>query len=169
MEKVVVSGSRDRGISVWSIEQVDIIIIYHHLCTKIITSIFVIAIISSQVVAGGEANSKPCSRNPDMHKGWVRLKSYGWLWWSFLLRCGVFAVKAKLLYQVCLELGFSSKNFFLVEVVSQSMCYRLMGQHRQVLAGYSNWAEGVSESPKSQGVEDLWRKLSLGISIRVVE
>ena len=74
MEKVVVSGSRDRGISVWSIEQVDIIIIYHHLCTKIITSIFVIAIISSQVVAGGEANSKPCSRNPDMHKGWVRTK-----------------------------------------------------------------------------------------------
>ena len=77
MEKVVVSGSRDRGISVWSIEQVDIIIIYHHLCTKTTTSIFVIAIISSQVVAGGEANSKPCSRNPDMHKGWVRLKSYG--------------------------------------------------------------------------------------------
>ena len=38
MEKVVVSGSRDRGISVWSIEQVDIIIIYHHLCTKIMPS-----------------------------------------------------------------------------------------------------------------------------------
>jgi len=47
MEKVVVSGSRDRGISVWSIDQ---------------------------VLAGGEENSKPCLRNPDMHKGWV---------WSF--------------------------------------------------------------------------------------
>ena len=81
MEKVVVSGSRDRGISVWSIDQVIIVIKIGIFFVMIIIAIdqviiVIIAIIilnmfCDQVLTGGEENSKPCSRNPDMHKGWV--------------------------------------------------------------------------------------------------
>ena len=82
MEKVVVSGSRDRGISVWAIDQVIIVIKIGIFFVMIIIAIdqviiVIIAIIilnmfCDQVLTGGEENSKPCSRNPDMHKGWVR-------------------------------------------------------------------------------------------------
>lgn len=44
LDQVIVSGSRDRGISLWT---------------------------HNQVLAGGEESWKPALRNPDMHKGWV--------------------------------------------------------------------------------------------------
>lgn len=44
MDNVVVSGSRDRGISIWTLDQ---------------------------VFKGNEEAIKPALRNPDMHKGWV--------------------------------------------------------------------------------------------------
>ena len=113
MEKVVVSGSRDRGISVWSIEQVDIIIIYHHLCTKIITSIFVIAIISSQVVAGGEANSKPCSRKRDIHQGSVRTKIIWMIVMVFSPQVWSFCSEGETLVSGMLGIRFFFKKFLL--------------------------------------------------------
>ena len=71
MEKVVVSGSRDRGISVWSMHQVTIIDIICIIAIDQVIIIVIVIIFCVQVLAGGEENSKPCSRNPDMHKGWV--------------------------------------------------------------------------------------------------
>ena len=45
--------------------------------------------------------------------------------------------------------------FFLVEVVSQSMCYRLMGQHRQVLEYQQPLSPGDEETHQSEGRRSL--------------
>ena len=58
MEKVVVSGSRDRGISVWSIHQVTIIDIICIIAIDQVIIIVIVIIFIVQVLAGGEENSK---------------------------------------------------------------------------------------------------------------
>ena len=59
-------------------------------------------------------------------------------------RCGVFAVRARLLCQVSRKVVLFIKKYC-------TYLLRFLGQHSQVLAGHPHGVEGVSKGSQSQG------------------